>query len=88
MYSFPAKKLEPETSCKCEPYTTCSWSKSWLQRLNELGGPNASPVGQQIFQKLKSELEVQICDQKKRKIWCCRNGEPATDSELKMLSKN
>ena len=37
-------------------------------------------------EKISKVFQTQICDNDDQTVWCCRNGEIATDSELKQLN--
>ena len=36
---------------------------------------------------LSQQFTLQVCDTVKRHVWCCRDGEQATNSELKQLDE-
>ena len=39
-----------------------------------------------VFKPKKDFFDKQICDKEKRFVWCCRNGETATEAELIKLN--
>ena len=40
-----------------------------------------------IHKALSEKFQNQICDAKKRFVWCCQNGTSASESELKILQE-
>ena len=69
-----------ESVCKCQDYSTCAWSNQVVTQLVYFFHfPFAKFLTQQF--------QLQICDQQKHYVWCCRNGEQASDLELKILNK-
>ena len=70
-----------ESVCKCQDYSTCAWSHEVVTQLAFL------PMNFPFVKFLKHKIQTQVCDPKKYQVWCCRDGEPANESELKMLNK-
>ena len=77
---FPAQNLDPQKSCKCQNYLTCAWAKTLVNQIAALPkeNPQKGVLGQQF--------RAQVCNKAQHDTWCCRNGEPATEAELKLLS--
>ena len=70
-----------ESVCKCQDYSTCAWSYELVTQLAFL------PINFPFVKFLKHKIQTQVCDPKKYQVWCCRDGEPANESELKILNK-
>ena len=70
------------SSCKCVAINACAWSKATREQLEELRKSNVTIRSLPEFRQLKA----QICNKKKKQVWCCRDGEAATESELPFLS--
>ena len=69
--------MEQQNTCKCQLFSTCAWSNRLADQITVL--PDTNP----IRQKLSQEFQVQICNTANHYVWCCRNGEAATEAELK-----
>ena len=68
--------------CKCQEYSTCSWSNHLVDQIHVLPKDNNARTD------LINQFQTQICNLKNKHIWCCRNGEMASQSELKELSSH
>jgi len=66
--------------CKCQSFNTCTWSNTLVAQLSVLPRNNA------MAKVLTQQFQLQICDLQKKHIWCCRGGEQARGSELKILN--
>ena len=78
---FPANDLKTETpDCKCQLYSTCAWSKQLINQITVL--EKTDPKRRAYSQQFRS----QVCNTAHRDIWCCRDGEAATEEELKKLN--
>ena len=77
---FPADNVDQENDCICQPFSTCAWSKHLVDQISVL--PETHPVRKSLSQQFRA----QICNTANRKVWCCRNGEFATEAELKQLT--
>ena len=80
--SYSNQNMEPQKACRCGLYSTCTWSKHMINQITVLEETNP------IRQILSQQFTLQVCDFAQRHVWCCRNGERATDSELKQLDRN
>lgn len=80
--SFPqSNDLKPDTpDCKCQLYSTCAWSKQLINQITVL--EKTDPKRRAYSQQFRS----QVCNTAHRDIWCCRDGEAATEEELKKLN--
>jgi len=67
------------TSCKCQSHSTCTWSKAVVNLVVAL------PKNHPDYRFKVQLFQSQICDKEKQYVWCCRNGEHATKSELELL---
>ena len=74
------KELEVIASCECKHFYKCAWSNEKVQQLTNLHEDH--PYSRNMSVMFKG----QICNSKKRSVWCCNNGSHATESELKILS--
>jgi len=76
-----ARSLEPEKhDCVCQFYSDCTWSKKVVKQMAVLS-QNSSH-----WNDLHKQMKNQMCDQKELHVWCCRNGQQATSSELEALN--
>ena len=69
-----------QEACKCQIFSKCAWSNNTVSQLNILDPKNP------IHKALSLKFRNQICDFKTRSVWCCKNGDPANESELRMQS--
>ena len=47
-------------TCECKPFLSCGWSKMAYEQIKN--GAN-----------LQTLFKINICDKKKRHVWCCKN---------------
>ena len=66
--------------CKCQLYSTCAWSKQLINQITVL--EKTDPKRRAYSQQFRS----QVCNTAHRDVWCCRDGEAATEEELKKLN--
>ena len=79
--SQSARSLEPEEhDCVCQFYSKCTWSEKVVKQMSVLS-QNSSD-----WNDLYKQMKYQMCDQKELHVWCCRNGQQATSSELEALN--
>ena len=79
--SLSARSLEPkEHDCVCQFYSNCTWSEKVVKQMSVLS-QNSSH-----WNNLYKQMKNQMCDQKELHVWCCRNGQQATNSELEALN--
>ena len=71
--------LDPETSCKCQSFKTCAWSDKIISQISVLHKEDHK------HKALKMQFQNQICNLVTQDVWCCKDGEPPTESELKIL---
>ena len=71
--------MESELPCKCQAWTTCTWSKQLVNQISIL------PKHHEIRQTLSRQFSLQICDQEKHHVFCCRGSEPASQSEMEQM---
>ena len=79
--STSVPNLGQQNACKCELYSKCTWSKKMVNQIAVLEKTNP------IRLTLSQQFTLQVCDTAKRHVWCCRDGEQATNSELKQLDE-
>ena len=78
---LPANDVKLETpDCKCQLYSTCAWSKQLINQITVL--EKTDPKRRAYSKQFRS----QVCNTAHRDIWCCRDGEAATEEELKKLN--
>ena len=81
---FPLSYGKPQTNsklpCVCQAYQDCEWSKNQVDQLAVL------PKDHQNYKPLFKDFKAQICEPKKRDVWCCRGSEKADPFELAQLN--
>ena len=81
---FPLSYGKPQTNsklpCVCQGYQDCEWSKNQVEQIAAL------PKDHQNYKPLFEDFKAQICESKKRDVWCCRGSEKADSFELAQLS--
>ena len=81
---FPLSYGKPQTNsklpCVCQAYQDCAWSKNQVDQIAVL------PKDHQNYKPLFEDFKAQICESKKRDVWCCRGSEKADSFELAQLS--
>ena len=81
---FPLSYGKPQTnsklSCVCQAYQDCAWSENQVDQLAVL------PKDHQNYKPLFEDFKAQICEPKKRDVWCCRGSEKADPFELVQLN--
>ena len=80
---FPLSYGKPQTNsklpCVCQAYQDCAWSKNQIKQIAVL------PKDHQNYKPLFEDFKAQICEPKKRDVWCCRGSEKADPFELAQL---
>ena len=82
--NFLVEIVDPQAVCKCQAFTTCSWSKSLQEKLKAL--PINHPNRTNLIQLSRNQIRNQVCNKEEKHVWCCRDGEAANESELSLLS--
>ena len=81
---FPLSYCKPQTNsklpCVCQGYQDCEWSKNQVEQIAAL------PKDHQNYKPLFEDFKAQICESKKRDVWCCRGSEKADSLELAQLN--
>ena len=81
---FPLSYGKPQTNsklpCICQGYQDCTWSKNQIEQIAAL------PKDHQNYKPLFEDFKAQICEAKKRDVWCCRGSEKADSLELAQLN--
>ena len=80
LYQAAKDDLNQE-ECKCQIYSACAWSDQVTKQISVLSRNSSQ------WHELVLQFEIQICDREKRFVWCCSNGEQASNSELQKLKK-
>jgi len=62
-----------KTSCKCQSFSSCSWSNNMINQIKGLARGSAD------HQVLSQKFQSQICNQKQKMVWCCDDGKPNSD---------
>ena len=78
-FIFLEPSIKVEVPCKCQAWATCAWSKQMVDQITGL------PKENDKLQPLSKQFALQVCDQEKKHVFCCRGLEPASQSELKQL---
>ena len=79
IHTIENDSLLVKTSCKCQSYATCSWSKSLYDKLSVLSKNHTDRS------TLLKRFQAQVCDKDKHYVWCCEDGKPK--SELDLISE-
>ena len=78
--SYGKPQTNSKLPCVCQAYQDCAWSKDQIDQLAVL------PKDHQNYKPLFEDFKAQICEPKKRDVWCCRGSEKADPFELAKLN--
>jgi hypothetical protein len=78
--SYGKPQTNSKLPCVCQAYQDCAWSKDQIDQLAVL------PKDHQNYKPLFEDFKAQICEPKKRDVWCCRGSEKADPFEIAELN--
>ena len=76
IYTVQNDTLLEKTSCKCQSYSTCLWSKTLFDKLSVLSKNHTDRS------TLLKKFQAQVCNKNKHYVWCCEDGKPKSELDL------